>query len=206
MNINYILLRAANFFSKLTSPFYLPLLAFVLVFSFSHLRLLSWQYKLIVLAMVYAFTALLPRLIIYLYRKLNGWGHRQLGNRENRYVPYVISIISYSGLLHIMYKLYMPNFTIRFIAGALVVQLACLLLNPIVKVSTHAAGAGAVVGALMVVGLVFDFDPTPWLCVSIIYAGLVCSARFMLRVHTLKELGIGVGVGWVCGFLSMIVF
>lgn len=206
MKINRILILSAQFFSRLTSPFYLPLLAFLLVFSFSHLRLLSWQYKLIVLAMVYAFTALLPRFIIYLYRKLNGWGHRHLGHREKRYVPYIISIICYGGLLHMMYKLYLPQFTMRFILGALVLQLVCLVLNPIVKVSTHAAGAGAVTGALMVIGFIFNFNPLVWISVSILYAGLVCSARFILRVHTLPELGIGVFVGWLCGMLSMIIF
>ncbi len=204
MNINRLLLLTARQFSRLTNPFYLPVLAFVLVFSFSHLRLLSWQYKLIIIGLVYSFTALLPRLAIYLYRKLNGWGHRHLGHREKRYVPYIISILSYAALLHFMYKLYMPHFTMRFIVGALVLQFVCLLLNPLVKVSTHTAGAAAVVGALMVVGIAFDFNPLPWLCIGILYTGLVSTARYFLRVHTLKDIGISVLVGWLCGLLCML--
>ena len=204
MNINRLLLLAARQFSQLTSPFYLPVLAFVLVFSFSHLRLLSWQYKLIIIALVYSFTALLPRLVIFIYRKLKGWGHRHLGHREKRYVPYIISIASYASLLHFMYKLYLPHFTMRFIIGALVLQFVCLLLNSKIKVSTHAAGAGAVVGALMVIGIAFNFNPIPWVCVAILYTGLVSTARYFLRVHTLKEIGISVGVGWLCGILCML--
>lgn len=200
---NRLLLSSAKLISQLTSPFYLPVLAFLLVFSFSHLRLLPWGYKGIVIGLVYFFTALLPRTLIFLYVKVNGWGHRHLGQRENRYVPYVLSIISYASLLYLMHLLFMPRFTMGLIVGALAIQLICFLLNPILKVSTHAASAGSAIGALMILGLYFNFNPLFWISIAILYTGVVCTARYILRVHTLSGIGWGVLIGVTCGALCI---
>ena len=180
------------------------MLAFLLIFTFSYLRLLPWEYKGIVVVLVYFFTALLPRTLIFVYAKLNGWGHRHLGKRERRYVPYIISIFSYYILLQIMTLLFMPRFTMGLIVGALAIQLICFLLNPFLKVSTHAASAGSAVGALMVLGIYFDFNPLFWICIAILYTGIVCTARYILRVHTLAGIGWGVLIGVVCGALSIL--
>ena len=201
---NRLLLSTAKFISQLTSPFYLPVLAFLLIFTFSYLRLLPWEYKGIVVVLVYFFTALLPHTLIFVYAKLNGWGHRHLGKRERRYVPYIISIFSYYILLQIMTLLFMPRFTMGLIVGALAIQLICFLLNPFLKVSTHAASAGSAVGALMVLGIYFDFNPLFWICIAILYTGIVCTARYILRVHTLAGIGWGVLIGVVCGALSIL--
>ena len=201
---NRFLLTTAKVISQITSPFYLPILAFLLIFTFSYLRLLPWQYKGIVIALVYFFTALLPRTLIFLYVKINGWGHRHLGQRENRYVPYVLSILSYAALLHIMTQLYMPRFTMGLIVGALAIQLICFLLNPLLKVSTHAASAGSAIGALMILGPYFNFNPLFWISIAILYTGIVCTARYLLRVHSLPGIGWGVLIGVVCGALSIL--
>lgn len=201
---NRFLLTTAKIISQITSPFYLPILAFLLIFTFSYLRLLPWQYKGIVIALVYFFTALLPRTLIFLYVKVNGWRHRHLGMRENRYVPYVLSILSYAALLHIMTLLYMPRFTMGLIVGALAIQLICFLLNPLLKVSTHAASAGSAIGALMILGPYFNFNPLFWISIAILYTGIVCTARYLLRVHSLPGIGWGVLIGVVSGALSIL--
>lgn len=200
---NRLLLRSAKLISALTSPFYLPVLAFLLVFSFSHLRLLPWEYKGIVIGMVYFFTALLPRTLIFLYVKISGWRHRELNQQEHRYMPYALSIFSYILLLYIMMLICMPQFTLSLIIGALAIQLICFFINPILKVSTHAASAGGIIGALMVLGLYFNFNPLFWLCLAILYTGIVCTARYILRIHTLAGLGWGVLIGIVCGACCM---
>ena len=201
---NRLLLSSAKVISQLTSPFYLPVLAFLLVFMFSYLRLLPWEYKGIVIGLVYFFTALLPRTLIFLYVKINGWGHRHLSFREHRYVPYILSILSYSTLLYLMTLLYMPRFTMGLIVGALSIQLTCFLLTPVLKVSTHAASAGSTIGALMVLGLYFNFNPLFWLSIAILYTGVVCTARYILRVHTLAGIGWGVLIGVICGALCIL--
>lgn len=194
------LVLTAQVVSLVFSPFYLSVVAFVALFIFSYLNMLPIVTKLILTLIVYFFTILLPHLSIYLYRKLNGWTRHQLGRRERRYVPYVLSIISHAALLYLLYRLHMPRFTLGVIAGALSIQIVCALVNSRIKVSTHAAASGGVVGALMAFSIIFAFDPTNWLCLTILLCGMVCTARHILRQHTLTELGWGVVIGILCGF------
>lgn len=203
LNNKYIILTA-RFVSQLFSPFYLPVVAFAVLLMFSYLNLLPFLYKALLLTAVYIFTVVLPRFSIFLYRKLNGWKRHQLVRRERRYVPYVLSITCYAVLLYLMDSLHMPRFTMGIIAGALAIQIVCALLNCWVKVSTHAAASGGVIGALMAFSLIFTFDPTPWLCLTILMSGLVCTSRLILRQHTLREVGWGTLVGIVCGWTCIV--
>lgn len=203
MNNKYLILTAQAV-SLVFSPFYLPLVAFLVLFFFSYLSYTSLPYSLGIVGMVYVFTILVPRLGIYLYRKVNGWTSHQLGRKERRYVPYAISIASYATLLYIMDNLRMPRFTLGIVAGALAIQVVCALINPWIKISTHSAASGGVIGALIAFSFMLGFDPTFWLCVCIILAGMVSTARLILRQHTLLELGLGTVVGILCGFFCLL--
>ena len=203
---NRYLVRTAQCISLIFSPFYLPVLAFVVLFFFSYLNYTSWAYSLTVILTVYLFTVLLPELGIFVYRRLNGWTRRELSRRERRIVPYILSIASYAILLGLMDYLRMPRFTLGIVAGALGIQIACALINPWVKVSTHAAASGGLAGALMAVSIMLQYNLTSWLCLSILLSGGVCTARLILRQHTLAELGIGVVTGFMVGFLTLLLF
>lgn len=194
----------AHVVSILISPFYLPVIAFIVLFMLSYLNMLPTYTKVTLTLIVYFFTVLLPHLSIYIYRKLNGWTRHQLSLRERRYVPYVLSITSYAALLYLLYRLHMPRFTLGIIAGALLIQLACALVNSRLKVSTHAAASAGVVGALLAFSLIFNFDPTCWLCLTVLLCGMVCTARLILRQHTLREIGWGVFIGFLSGFCCIL--
>lgn len=201
---NKLLVLTAQVLSLLFSPFYLPVVAFIVLFMFSYLNLYPPLYKLIILAVVYVFTVALPRLGIYLYRRLNGWTRHEIGRRERRFVPYLLSITCYAALLYLMYSLPMPRFTLGVIMGALSIQVVCALMNRWIKVCAHSAASGGVIGALLAFSFIFNFDPTGWLCLTILLAGAVGTARLILRQHTLAELAWGTGVGLVCGFFSIL--
>lgn len=143
------LVLSAQVVSLIFSPFYLSVMAFVVLFTFSYLNLLPVITKLLLTFIVYFFTVLLPHLSIFMYRKLNGWTRHEISHRQRRYVPYVLGIISHAALLYLFYQLHMPRFTLGIIVGALSIQIICAMLNSRVKVSTHAAASAGVVGAIM---------------------------------------------------------
>ncbi|MBR5530156.1 MAG: hypothetical protein IKU63_01435 [Bacteroidaceae bacterium] len=201
---NRFLIMGAQAVSLLFSPFYLPVVAFALLLVFSYLHLLPLSYKMLLLAIVYAFTVLVPRFSIFVYRKVNKLTHFQLGHRRNRFIPYLLSIISYVCLLHVMRCMHMPNFTLGIIVSALAIQVVCALINLRTKVSTHSAAAGGVVGALVGFSFTFAFNPIFSLCLAVTLTGAVGSARLILRQHTLGEVGLGVLVGLLCGFLGVL--
>lgn len=199
-----MLILAAHFVSMLYAPFYLPVVAFVVLFIFSYLNLLPLQTKIVLTLIVYFFTILLPHFTIYLYRKLNGWTRHQMSKRERRFVPYILSIISYGALLYLLYNIHMPRFAMGVVGGALVIQIVCALVNSRIKISTHAAASGGVIGALMAFSFIFAFNPIGWLCLAFLLCGMVSTARLILRQHTYAEIGWGVVVGIVSGFVSIL--
>ena len=110
MNREKQIILAARIMSLIFTPFYLPFVGLVALFLFSYLSIFPWAYKLQVLVMVYLFTILLPTVLIHLYRRYQGWNLIELGHRERRMVPYVISILCYFTCIYVMDRLHMPHF------------------------------------------------------------------------------------------------
>lgn len=162
------IILAARIMSMLFTPFYLPLVGLVALFLFSYMSLLPLAYKLPMLLMVYISTILMPSLLIHLYRKFQGWTSKELGRKERRVVPYLISILCYFGCFFLMEYRNTP----RVIS--------------IILVSYSVA---------------FDFNPLWWLCIVLLMAGSVGSARMILRQHTLSQVVAGFLIGTACAIL-----
>ncbi len=203
MSNRYIILTA-QVVSLIFSPHFLPLTAFIILLSFSYMRYTPVIYNLFVIGLVFLFTIALPRLGIYLYRRLNGWTRHQLSRRERRYVPYGMTIISYGALICLMDHLRMPRFMTGVLVAALAIQIACAAVNPLMKVSTHAAASGGVVGAIAAFGAILGFNPTSALCAAILMAGMVGTARLILRQHTPAEVGAGTLIGIICALAGIL--
>lgn len=199
--INLILV--ARVLSIIFTPFYLPILGLLVLFLFSYMSNLNFVYKLRVLLMVYAFTLFIPTLLIRLYRHYHGWTLLEMGTRERRAIPYVISMLCYFACYYLMKYFHIPHFMARILVTAITIQIACALVNTRWKVSTHTAGIGGVAGALLALSAVFAFNPIAWFCLTVIVAGMVGTARMILRQHTLAQVVAGFGIGVLTGFLMI---
>ena len=67
--------------SLVFTPFYLPIVGLIALFTFSYLSIMPWQYKLSVVFMVYLFTILFPTLLIHVYRRYQGWTPLEMGKK-----------------------------------------------------------------------------------------------------------------------------
>ena len=188
----------------LFTPFYLPIVGIALLFLFSYLNMFPWSYKIPVLLMVYLFTVMLPSLLIHVYRRYQGWNLIELGHREKRMIPYILSIISYFTCVYVMERLHMPHFMGSIIVAALAVQIVCALINIWWKISTHTAAIGGVAGALFAFSYYLGFNPVWWLCLVIIVAGMVGTSRMILRQHSLSQVVGGFAVGFLCAAVSIL--
>ncbi len=197
------LVRAARIVSMLFTPFSIPFLAFVVLFFCTYLRMMPLSYKLLVLGVVYCFTIFLPTFTIFLFRKMNGFSLRDLVERRRRYVPFLLTITSYAFGLAMMYRMRLPWYLVNILWTALVIMLICVALNLRWKLSEHMAGAGAVIGGVTVFCSLFNYNPVWWLCVFILIAGMLGSARIILRHHTLGEVLGGFVVGLACALLVL---
>ncbi|MFT0433226.1 hypothetical protein [Bacteroides thetaiotaomicron] len=197
------MLRVARVTSIVFTPFSIPFLAFLVLFLFSYLRIMPILYKGIVLGIVYCFTILTPTITIFLFRKINGFARQELSERKKRYVPILLTIISYVFCLLMMRKLNIPWYMTGIIFVSLVISIICILVNLKWKLSEHMAGMGGIIGGLVSFSALFSYNPVVWLCLFILIAGILGSARIVLGHHTLGELLSGFVVGLVCSFLIL---
>ena len=192
------IILAARIMSMIFTPFYLQLVGLVALFLFSYMSLLPLAYKLPMLLTVYISTILMPSLLIHLYRRFQGWTSKELGRKERRIVPYLISILCYFGCFFLMEYRNTPRVISIILVAALVIQMVCALINVWWKISTHTAGIGGLAGGLVVYSIAFSFNPIWWLAFVILLAGMVGTARMILRQHTLAQVVTGFLVGVVC--------
>ena len=182
------LIRTARVISAIFTPFSIPFLAFLILFLFSYLRIMPIQYKLIVLGVVYCFTILMPTLTIFLFRKINGFSPEDLGERKRRFM---------------MHRLNIPWYMTGIILAALIMMVICIVVNLKWKLSEHMAGVGAIVGGLVSFSALFGYNPVWWLCLFILIAGVLGTARIILQHHTLGEVLVGFAVGLICSLLVL---
>ena len=180
------IILAARIISMVFTPFYLPLVGLVALFMFSYMSLLPMAYKLPMLLTVYLFTILMPSLLIHLYRKLQGWTSKELGRKERRLVPYIISILCYFGCFFFMEYRNTPRVISIILVAALVIQMICAFINIWWKISTHMAAIGGVAGAMIIYSIAFSFNPLWWLSIVILLAGMVGSARMILKEKAIE--------------------
>ena len=197
------LIRTARVISAIFTPFSIPFLAFLILFLFSYLRIMPIQYKLIVLGVVYCFTILMPTLTIFLFRKINGFSPEDLGERKRRFMPFLLTITSYVFCLVMMHRLNIPWYMTGIILAALIMMVICIVVNLKWKLSEHMAGVGAIVGGLVSFSALIGYNPVWWLCLFILIAGVLGTARIILQHHTLGEVLVGFAVGLICSLLVL---
>ena len=194
---------AARLLSMLFTPFWLPIAGLVVLFLFTYLSIFPWFYKLQVLTLAYLFTIFLPTVMIHFYRRYQGWTLIELGHRERRMVPYIISIACYFTCVYVMQRLHMPHFMSAIVVAALVVQIACAIINVWWNISEHTAAIGGIGGALFAFAEILGFNPVWWMCLVFIVAGLVGTSRMLLRQHSLGQVVGGFWVGFFCAALAV---
>ena len=190
--------------SMMFTPFYLPLVGLAALFFFSYLNTFPLYYILMVMGIVWLFTVLLPTRLIHLYRRYHGWTPIQLGVRERRMVPYVISILCYFICFYILSLRHTPHTITSILIAALAVQMLCAMTNVWWKVSTHSAAIGGVAGGLLSFSLIFNFNPVWWLCLVILLGGMVGTSRMILRQHTLPQVAVGFFMGLLCSAVTIL--
>lgn len=196
--------RSAQVLSALFTPFMTPTLAFLLLFFCTYLYILPIIYKLVVMGMVFSFTVIMPMLVIYLFQKANGWGIKELGERKKRFIPYLLTILSYVTCLITMHRMHLPRYMSGIIIAALLCLVICTLLNFRWKISTHVAGSGILVSSMLAYSTLFNFNPVWYLCMAILMAGILGTARIIVKQHTLFEIFVGFVVGMFCGVIGIL--
>ena len=200
---NKAILLAARILSGLFRPQYLPVVGFFLLFRYSIYNIYPASIKRTVLILVLGGTVVLPYLSIRLWRSIHGWEPQLLRQQDKRFVPYLINIGFYALTLYLLHHSRLPIIMSGILIAALMIQASCTFINIWWKISTHSAGAGGIIGAIIAYSNIFNFNPLPWLIGAFFVAGLVGSCRMLLRQHSLGQVCGGLIVGTLCGFAGI---
>ena len=203
MKITRDILIIAKYITIVFTPFYLPLMGLVALFLFSYLSMMPWLYKITTLIMVWLLTVIMPTQLIKLYQRYQGWSIMRLLRREERIIPYIISILSYTLCFYIMNLLHMPHFMSGIVMAAIVVQIICSFINNWWKISVHSAAIGGTTGAVIAYSLIFSFYPIWWLAALVMLAGILGTARMILRHHTLGQITGGYIIGALAAYVTV---
>ena len=118
----------------------------ILALSFTGLVILPPMAKLYIVGGVFASTALLPGLFIYLLVRNGAAGDLELTDRRERLLPYLIFVVSILSSLYFMNRMMMPYWLLAVLAGTCVALLIAMCVNFFWKISAHEIGAGGLLG------------------------------------------------------------
>lgn len=196
--------QIARIISSVLHPIFMPLLGMIVLY-YSGLVVGFNPYVLgdqksfipFLFLMQATFTFIIPCLAIYILLKMGKVSSLHLPNREERYLPFLITLTSYTVYSIICIQLFqdrIPPILIFFILGASLGVFLAFMINLFWKISVHMIGIGGFVGMMLTTAFLFD-SSLNWVYIGIISAGLVGFSRLEMNAHSIKQVGLGFTLG-----------
>lgn len=131
-----------------------------------------------------------------------------LPGRKDRIVPFFFTSLFYMITTYMFFSKFKVNqVLVVILAASTLIILLVSLITLFLKVSTHSASAGAMIGFLLALGFKFPQSKMIWpLILILILGGLVMSARLYLHTHKPIDVLIGSIVGLSVSLSSILIF
>lgn len=196
-------LKLFNWLSKLMRPTLMPVVVFICIFSCSYLRIMPISYRMMVVGIVACFTWILPELFVLAFRFFDKEKSDAEVEKKNDWSLTFMYLFSYITCLILMIRLSMPWYLIAILLASLLIMVICFIIRIWWKVSMHMAAMGGVIGALVMYGVLLSYNPVWALCVVVLLAGLLGTARIVSGRHTNMQVFVGFAIGYACVWLLL---
>ena len=178
----------------------------MLILLFLHAKLnffLLLQTKLILLAMTFVFTAVLPAMNIFLLVKTKYLHSIYAETRQERGLAYIVTLIFYLSEFYLLQRIEMFHALQLFILGASISIVLAFIINLFSKVSAHAAGIGGIAGMAIALLPIIDMN---FLIIPLLFliSGLVGFSRLHLNAHSPNEVYSGFLLGFASEYILLI--
>lgn len=201
-----IILKIAKAISWIFSPMLMPTYGMIISLYATYLTYanISVGTRLTVIGAVFAATAMIPAIVIYILHRVGIVKDARLNNRVDRYLPLAAAIICYCGITIYLMQIHSPNWMLSFMLGAAGAVITMLLISFKWKISGHATGVGGLCAFIFALYYRnYAIAEGLWLLyAAIIAAGLVCTSRLLLERHSPAQ----VAAGFLNGALWLILF
>jgi hypothetical protein len=195
--------RIARFFSYLLHPMFIPIYGYsILLFTdnrFSYFFTL--KVKMLLLAIVFTFTCLLPLINLLILRRLKLIQTIHIDEQKQRTFPYMVTTVFYFGMAYLIWDFSLPFiYKYLILAGALCI-IVTTLINLRWKISAHMMGIGGLTGAAFMVSILLQKNFLIIICLLFACAGILGFSRLRLNSHTPAQIYVGYILG---GFLTFL--
>lgn len=193
--------RIAQVISVVFYPLFVPTYAFAILLTmpayFSALMPASAKWA--VMGLVFSTTCLFPTLFFIVMIKTRIVSTTYLSKREDRTLPYIVSIVFFYLAFYMLKKLQVSPIFYYFMIGATLLNILVMGVNFFWKISSHLASLGALTG--MIVGLSYFLGTFYFVLIAlaIMASGFTGFARLKLQAHTPAQ----VYTGFALGFLTI---
>lgn len=156
--------------------------------------------------LIILFTIAIPCLLIWLRYKHGKISDLELSERSQRTTVYLQTITSYLICAYLIFVVLQSYLFVLFFVFAIFSLAFLTVVNIWWKISIHSCGMGILCGFMVFVSLFYSVDTVWWLSTSILFSGVVMTARCILNAHTLGQVVAGFGAGLVFTLIPNIIF
>lgn len=193
--------KASRWLSMLMTPAFMPLAIFIFIFTCSYMRIMPTAYRLTVIAIVSSFTLLLPALFTFSLR-LFAKSSSESEASHGATIKFMF-FCSYIACLLLMVRLHMPWYLVGIILSSLVILTFTSIIGLWWRICFHMASIGGVIATLVMLGLVLGYNPLWALCILVLLAGMLGTARIVHGGHTNGQVFGGFALGFVLAYLFL---
>lgn len=145
-------------------------------------------------------TVMFPLLTILLLKGVGFIKSIQMHDIKDRIIPLIATMIFYFWAYLVVKNVQAPLILRTLIMGSYLGIIVLFLVSIFYKVSMHTTAAGGMLGILIVLMLIGPINMQVPLFVAVVIAGLMGTARLILKAHTAAQ----VWLGYVLGIIPMI--
>ncbi len=190
-------LRIAKFISYILHPLLMPSFLLAIVFNSDSYIQLATPLKLqsAIYGLVFIATFLLPLFCSLLLVKLGFIASLSMETKEERRFPFLICSILYFLTFYLLKQVHVASLIYLLLLGATLALLLTMLINLNWKISAHMVGIGGVIGAIIGISLRLYIDYRLLLICLVLLAGIVGTARLLMKAHNPAQIYMGFTVG-----------
>ena len=171
----------------------------------SVLCLLPYGTRVTVLLLCMGITCILPLIFLSVLTHFKLVKDLHMDQREQRLLPYLFTALCYGVAAYFLFYRHSPQWFVMFLLGSALTVIVLALINLKWKISAHMAGIGGVIALVYQIHVqgLSAFYLLWLLCIIIVVAGLLGSARMVLKRHNIWQVLAGLLVGFMCVSLTM---
>ncbi len=159
------------------------------------------------LSVVLANSVIFPLLIMVILQKTKLIEDFTISDRKKRALPFLVMIFFLFWTYFVVkFRLQMPELLTDVMWGAFLSVMAAYFINVLYfKISLHAMGMGNFLAIIVIASFVSLYGLSSVLALGVLIAGIVGTARLILKAHTPQEIYVGYLVGFIMQMIAFIV-